>query len=98
MSVIRTSKSVTNRQNIYFRLKEKGVVMSYKYSQCLEKNLECRVLPNTTHYNEYIKSIDSGRCNIYSHSAGDWFCVNSKEDCLCCKEEEAMAKILRFYY
>ena len=95
MSVIRTSKSVTSRQNIYFRSKEKGVVMSYKCSRCLEKNLECRVLPNAARCGECIKSVGSGRCDVYGHSAGDWSRVNSEEDRLRREEEEAMAKILR---
>ncbi|KAM0133037.1 hypothetical protein ACHAO1_006398 [Botrytis cinerea] len=69
--------------------------MSYKCSRCLKKNLECRVLPNAARCGECIKSVGSGRCDVYGHSVGDWFRVNSEEDCLRCEEEEAMAKILR---
>ncbi|APA11525.1 hypothetical protein SS1G_04938 [Sclerotinia sclerotiorum 1980 UF-70] len=102
MSVIRSSRSVASRQNIYSGTKEKGVIMSFRCSRCFEKNLECRVLPNATRYGECVKSVGSGRCDVYGHSAGDWSRVSSEEDRLRREEEaavqvsqEAVAKILR---
>ena len=89
MSAIRSSKSVASRKNIYFRSKDKGVIMSYKCSRCLEKDLECRVLPNAVRCGECIKSVGSGRCDVYGHSAGDWSRVNSEEERLELEEEKA---------
>ncbi|EDN90885.1 hypothetical protein SS1G_00285 [Sclerotinia sclerotiorum 1980 UF-70] len=68
MSVIRTSKSVASRQNIYFRTKEKGVIMSFKCNRCFEKNLECRVLPNAIRCDECIRSISNSDCNVYGYT------------------------------
>ncbi|APA08064.1 hypothetical protein sscle_03g028340 [Sclerotinia sclerotiorum 1980 UF-70] len=92
MSVIRTSKSVASRQNIYFRTKEKGVIMSFKCNRCFEKNLECRVLPNAIRCDECIRSISNSDCNVYGYTVGNWARV-AREEARLEAEEEAAAKL-----